>query len=64
MAKIKTVCELDRYDDDRDGLKEKKKVIVRSHWNWGDRVVIEIDGKCATVLSEHLRDAVANCSER
>ena len=39
-----------------------KEVIIRSHWNWDDRVIIEFEGKKVTVITAQLEKAINKCS--
>ena len=48
------------YPDDTGG--EAQFVIVKSHWNMSDRVVIEVGGKRATVLVKDLVEAANRCA--
>lgn len=57
MAKITVVSEVREYPDDNTMYHTMK---IRNHWNWRDRVVIEIGGKEYTFVAEHIEMALRN----
>ena len=59
MAKVETRNTIRTYPD---GDAVSMVVTVRNHWNWGDRVVLEIDGREYVVIAEHLRRAIQNAT--
>jgi hypothetical protein len=48
------------YEDDKSETwgDSSRRIIVESHWNDRDAVVIEVDGKRYTVMANHVRDAL------
>lgn len=54
-----SVYEIDGEEHD---TVEGEKLIVRSHWNDDDMVVLEIGGKRLTVVGADLRSAIQRCS--
>jgi hypothetical protein len=56
MEKISTTAEVKTYDDSK-----PDKITIKSHWNIGQFVKIEIDGKAVVVDGNALREAVRKC---
>jgi len=56
-AKV-TVYEID--GDDSLGM-DRPPVVIRSHWNRGEMVVIEVNGKSVTVVAAQLAEAARRC---
>lgn len=59
MAKINVVSEVREYPDETGPYHTMK---IRNHWNWRDRVIIELDGKSYTFVAEHISKALANAT--
>lgn len=61
---MKVINELNIYEID--GLKVSTKEVqvlkINSHWNYSDRVVLEIDDLKITVLVSDLQKAIQNAS--
>jgi hypothetical protein len=55
---IQVKCEIREYPDE-DGPYDT--LIIRNHWNYTDRVVLEIQGKQYIFRSTDLRRAITNC---
>ena len=53
--KNKVTVEVETYDDDKPVTKPIK---VHGHWNWHDRVVLEIGNEKVTVLARSLKAAI------
>lgn len=51
------VCEVEGRET---SIREKEHIIVRSHWNRRDLVVLEVAGTSLAVAACDLREAVAN----
>lgn len=56
MAKLKVTCRLDDYSEP-----SMPSIIINSHWNDKDLVVLEVGEKKYTVSGRQLRKAIDNC---
>jgi hypothetical protein len=54
------------YEDDASDTwgDSELQVIVESHWNDPDAIVVEIEGKRYTVIAHHLTDAIRAATVR
>lgn len=61
---VKTECEIRAYESDGQELTGLvvPLMLVRSHWNYESRVVIEMGGVKFTFVAAELIDAVRRCS--
>ncbi len=62
---IKVTCEVKVYEVDGKEAKHSpsdEPVIVSSHWNYRDRVVLTLNGKSVTVLADDLEKAINNAT--
>jgi hypothetical protein len=61
---MKVKNELQVYEQDGKEIKgiEYPIVKIESHWNYKDRVVVEIDGKKVTLIADDLRRAIDNAT--
>lgn len=58
-AKIESFNKVREYPDETGSY---QTMTIRNHWNWRDRVVIEIAGKEYTFIAEHLLLAIKNAT--
>ena len=57
MAKVKTTCQIETYDEPA-----KPSIKMHNHWNRENMVVLEIGDQKVTVLEVDLRRAIENCT--
>ena len=57
MSKIKVTCEVQSCDNS-----DVKNILVHSHWNKEEMIIIEFEEKEITVLAHHLKAAIENCT--
>lgn len=55
--KIESINKVKEYDAETDNPTE---LIIKNHWNFSDRVVLEIGGKSYVFIADHLRKAIIN----
>lgn len=56
---IKVTNEVPTYDEPA-----KKNVLVSSHWNYSDRVVLEVGNQKVTVIAADLEAAIRNATNK
>ena len=59
MAKITVSSEVREYPDNGG---EYRTMTIRNHWNYRDRVIIELDGKSYTFIAQHVEMALRNAT--
>lgn len=57
MSSIQVTCSVREYPDNET---EYQTLVVRNHWNFNDRVVLEIAGKQYVFIARHLHQAITN----
>lgn len=57
MAKVKTTCQIETYDEPA-----KPSIKMHSHWNMESMVVLEVGEQMVTVLGRDLARAIQNCT--
>ncbi len=58
---IKVTNEIVIYEvDGRDDVLNDAKLIVESHWNYNERIVLDYGGKKITVIASDLEKAISN----
>lgn len=58
-SKINVSNQVREYPDE-DGMYHT--MIIRNHWNYRDRVVLEIDGKSYVFIAQHIEMALRNAT--
>ena len=59
---MRITVELDTYPD---GEKDKDEIIVKSHWNYNDRVVLVVGGDEYILVADQLERAIKSaCNHR
>ena len=62
MSTVKTKSHVTGYELDGVDKYDCDAVLVKSHWNRKEFVVIEINGTAITVSASDLRSAILRCS--
>ena len=59
--KVENQIKIYEIDDKNTNQADSDKcLIVKSHWNYTDRIVVVFEGKEITVIASHLRKAIEN----
>lgn len=61
MPRVSVKCEVKTYDHEENSHAEGVKVVVESHWNSSELVVLTIGGERRTVVGSDLVAAIENC---
>lgn len=61
MSRVSVKCEVRTYEHDKNSHSDGVKVVVESHWNSSELVVLTIGGERRTVVGSDLVAAIENC---
>lgn len=59
---VTTTVEVYEVDDKKVEIGSTKEISVISHWNYGDRVILQVEGKSVTVIAKDLKLAIENAT--